>query len=47
MLGDPEPNLDALLCAFWDEWRCCNEEKSIRLAKSESTRHKRQYKDEV
>jgi putative RecB family exonuclease len=36
MRGDPEPDADALLTAFWDEWRCCAEEKSVTLGKNES-----------
>ena len=35
MQGDPEPDLDMLVSAFWDEWRCCNEETPIRFGKKE------------
>lgn len=31
MYGDPEPDLDTMVSAFWDEWRCCNEETPVRL----------------
>ena len=38
MQGDPEPDLDMLVSAFWDEWRCCNEETPIRFGKKEDVK---------
>jgi RecB family exonuclease len=38
MLGDPEPGLDAMLSAFWDEWRCCNEDTPVKFGKNEDVK---------
>ena len=33
--GQPEPTLEELLVMFWDEWKACEQETSIRLGKNE------------
>ena len=33
--GQPEPTLEELLVEFWDEWKACDQETAIRLAKNE------------
>ena len=33
--GQPEPTLEELLVEFWDEWKACEQETSIRLGKNE------------
>jgi RecB family exonuclease len=33
--GEPELDSEALLTAFWDEWRCCDEETPVRYGDRE------------
>jgi RecB family exonuclease len=38
MHGETEPGLDAMLSAFWEEWRCCTEDTPIKFAKNEDVK---------